>query len=275
MAIHCNVCHHRCKLDEGQLGRCGARKNENGQSVSVSFAQVTALALDPIEKKPLYRFHPGSQILSVGSFGCNMACPFCQNSRIAEGRPGRIDTRRIQPEVLAELALSMKSKGNTGVAFTYNEPMIGFEYVEQTAALAKAKDLKTAVITNGCVSQETLLTVLPYINAFNIDLKCFTEAGYRRLGGDLRMVKAFIQTAVEKAHVEVTTLVVPGLSDREDELREMAQWLSSLSKDIPYHISRFFPRKNMLDTPPTDPALIHRMHDIAGEYLRYVYLGNM
>jgi pyruvate formate lyase activating enzyme len=275
MSIHCTVCHHRCKLTEEQTGLCGARKNKNGQSVSVNYAQITALALDPIEKKPLYHFHPGSFILSAGSFGCNMACPFCQNDQIAEARLGGIDTREVSPEALIQTAISLKPRGNIGVAFTYNEPMIGFEYVRDAAKLAKEKDLNTAVVTNGCVSQETLNEVLPYIDAFNIDLKCFTEAGYRRLGGDLSMVKAFIETAVPNAHVEITTLVVPGLSDSEDEMREMAAWLADLSPDIPYHISRFFPHKHMLETPPTDPKVLCALRDIALVYLHRVYLGNM
>ena len=271
----CSICHHHCRLSEGQLGLCGARKNENGKSVSVNYAKLTALALDPIEKKPLARFHPGSFILSAGSFGCNMACPFCQNCEIAEARPSTIDTREVMPDELIQTALSLRPRGNIGVALTYNEPMVGFEYVRDCAKLAKENGLATAVVTNGCVSQETLLEVLPYIDAWNIDLKCFTEAGYRRLGGDLNMVKAFIETAVPKSHVEVTTLVVPGISDREDELREMARWLSSLSPEIPYHITRFFPHKHMLDQAPTDPALLRRMRDIAKETLTWVYLGNL
>ena len=273
--MNCTVCHHRCQLKEGQTGRCGARKNENGQSVSVNYAQITALSLDPIEKKPLYRFHPGSGILSVGSFGCNMACPFCQNHEIAEARAEEIDTRSVSPETLTETALSLKPRGNIGLAFTYNEPMIGFEYVRDAAKLAKEAGLQTVVVTNGCVSQATLEQVLPYIDAYNIDLKCFTPEGYHKLGGDLELVKAFIQTAAKTSHVEVTTLVVPGLSDSEAELRQMAQWLAAISPALPYHITRFFPHKQMLDTPPTDPALLHRMRDIAGEYLQYVYLGNV
>ncbi len=273
--MQCAVCHHRCKLAEEQTGLCGARKNENGESVSVNYAQVTALALDPIEKKPLYHFHPGSFILSVGSFGCNMACPFCQNYRIAEGKLGAIDTRAVSPDQLVETAVSLKPRGNIGVAFTYNEPMIGFEYVRDAAKLAREKDLKTAVVTNGCVSKAVLLEVLPYIDAFNIDLKCFAEAGYRRLGGDLGMVKTFIETAVPGSHVEITTLVVPGLSDGEDEMERMAAWIAALSPDIPYHLSRFFPCKNMLFTPPTDHKALRRLRDIAKKRLQNVYLGNL
>lgn len=274
-AIRCSVCHHRCKLGEGQTGLCGARKNTGGQSVSLNYAQITSLALDPVEKKPLYHFHPGSFILSVGSFGCNMACPFCQNFQIAEARAGETDTREVSPEALVQTAISLKPRGNIGVAFTYNEPMIGFEYVRDAAKLAREKGLKTAVVTNGCVSLETLEAVLPYIDAYNIDLKCFTETGYRRLGGDLSMVKAFIETAVPKSHVELTTLVVPGLSDSEEEMREMSSWIAELSPDIPYHISRFFPHKHMLSTPPTDPNVLQRLREIAKERLYFVYLGNV
>lgn len=271
----CSVCQHRCQLAEGQTGLCGARKNENGKSVSVNYGLLTALALDPVEKKPLYRFHPGGAILSAGSFGCNMACPFCQNNTIAEARLGDIDTKAVSPAELVQTALSLRPRGNIGVAFTYNEPMVGFEYVRDCSRLAKESGLATAVVTNGCVSQATLGEVLPYIDAYNVDLKCFTEAGYRRLGGDLTMVKAFIQNAVKRAHVEVTTLVVPGLSDSEAGLRETVQWLSSLSPDIPYHITRFFPHKHMLHEQPTDPSLLRRMREIAKAYLTYVYLGNL
>jgi pyruvate formate lyase activating enzyme len=273
--MNCTVCHRRCTISETQTGFCGARKNEHGQNVSVSYARVTALALDPIEKKPLYRFHPGTQILSVGSFGCNMACPFCQNDRIAEGRLDTVDSRTLPPEELTRIALSLKPRGNIGVAFTYNEPMVGFEYVRDAARLAKAAGLQTAVVTNGCVEDWVLRQVLPHIDAFNVDLKCFTPEGYRRLGGDLTLVKAFIEAAAQSAHVEVTTLAVPGMSDGEDEMREMAKWLASLSRDIPYHISRFFPHKHMRNTPPTDPAVLYRLQEIAKEHLHYVYLGNI
>jgi len=273
--MHCTICHHRCKLAEGQTGRCGTRKNEGGKSVSVNYAQLTALALDPIEKKPLYRFYPGSSILSAGSFGCNMACPFCQNYEIAEARAGTIETRQLSPDMLVKAALSLRTRGNIGLAFTYNEPMIGFEYVRDAARIARQKGLRTVVVTNGCVSQDALVQVLPYIDAYNIDLKCFTPEGYRTLGGDLDMVKAFIQTAAQKAHVEVTTLVVPGLSDSKAELRKMAKWLAKVSPMLPYHITRFFPRKDAPDASPTDPALLHHMRDIAAEYLQYVFVGNV
>lgn len=273
--MNCSVCHHRCKLDEGQPGLCGARKNENGKSVSLSYGLLTSLALDPVEKKPLYRFHPGTQILSAGSFGCNMACPFCQNFTIAEGRLGTIQTRAVSPGELTQTAVSLKPHGNIGAAFTYNEPMVGFEYVRDAGKLIKEQGMHTAVVTNGCVEPWVLHEVLPFIDAFNVDLKRFTADGYKALGGDLELVKGFIQTATKSAHVEVTTLVVPGMNDTEAEMREMSAWLASVSPDIPCHISRFFPHKHMLSTPPTDKALLHRLAALAKERLRYVYLGNI
>ena len=273
--MNCSVCHHRCKLSEGQTGLCGARTNENGQSVPVNYGQLTALALDPIEKKPLYHFHPGTQILSAGSFGCNMACPFCQNFTIAEGRPGQIGTREVSPEELVQIAISLKPRGNIGAAFTYNEPMVGFEFVRDAGKLIKEQGMFTAVVTNGCVEPWVLKEVLPYTDAFNVDLKCFTAESYKALGGDLELVKHFIQTAAASAHVEVTTLVVPGMNDTETEMRRMTEWLASISPDIPYHISRFFPHKHMLSTPPTDKTLLHRLAALAKERLRYVYLGNI
>jgi len=204
-----------------------------------------------------------------------MDCPFCQNHEIAEARQGTLDMRVIPPDELADIAQSLQPQGNIGAAFTYNEPMVGFEYVRDAARLIKERGMHTAVVTNGCVSQEALAQVLPYADAFNIDLKCFTPAGYRRLGGDLETVKAFIATAARQAHVEVTTLVVPGISDSEVELSQMARWLASLSPETPYHITRFFPNKRMMAERPTDPALLYRLRDIAAESLRYVYLGNL
>ena len=227
------MCHHRCSLKEDQTGLCGARQAQNGQIVSLNYGRLTALALDPIEKKPLYRFHPGSQILSAGSFGCNMACPFCQNHTIAQARQDTIDTRDVPPEELVRIALSLKARGNIGAAFTYNEPMIGFAYVRDTASLLKAQGMHAAVVTNGCVAPWVLREVLPFVDAFNVDLKCFTTEGYKRLGGNLEMVKLFIQTAAVSAHVEVTTLVVPGMNDTEAEMRQMAQWLASISPISP------------------------------------------
>ena len=271
----CPVCFRHCRLKEGQIGFCRARRNEGGKSVSVNYAKVTSVALDPIEKKPLARFHPGSMILSVGSFGCNMDCPFCQNESCSRADEHSVEWRALPPDELAELAEKLRPRGNIGAAFTYNEPMIGFEYVRDAARAVRGRGMKNAVVTNGAVSLDALDEVLPYVDAFNIDLKGFTDKWYRELGGDLSTVKAFIAEAAKRAHVELTTLVVPGGNDSEEEMRALSSWVASVGKSIPLHVTRFFPRRNMLDRAPTDVNLLRRLAGIACENLETVLLGNV
>lgn len=272
--IICNVCPRHCHMAPGKRGVCHARENRDGKNIPANYGYVTSIALDPIEKKPLYRFHPGGKVLSFGSFGCNMRCPFCQNASITAIEASR-HAEIMTPEEAAKLCIKYRARGNIGAAFTYNEPMIGYEFVRDTAKLVREKGMYNAVVTNGNFEQEILAEVLPYIDAFNIDLKCFTESGYRSLGGNLETVKNFISTAAEKAHVEITTLIVPGLSDGEDDMRRETEWISSISKTIPLHITRFFPRHKMTDERPTDIALMRRLADIASEKLEFVYLGNI
>jgi len=236
---------------------------------------VTSLALDPIEKKPLHYFHPGSFILSVGSFGCNLACPFCQNAGIAAADE-RIETENVTPAQLAALAeeLQHQPRGNIGVAFTYNEPLVGYEYIMDSAPLLHAAGLKVVLATNGTICAEPLERLLPHVDAMNIDLKCFREDGYRRLGGDLWTVKETITRAVMRGvHVEVTSLIVPGMNDSAADMEEEARWLAALSPEIPLHISRYFPRHRMT-TPPTPIATIDHLTEIARRHLRYVHRGN-
>ena len=273
--MRCDVCPHHCVLEEGETGLCRARANKGGKSVSLNYARVTSIALDPIEKKPLSRFFPGSMILSVGSFGCNMDCPFCQNHSIAAASADEVRTEHIPPEKLARLAKEAQSRGSIGVAFTYNEPMIGFEYVRDVSLKTKEYGMKNVAVTNGCVLPHVLDEVLPNIDAFNIDLKSFSEQTYKNLGGDLNTVKEFIVGAAQKAHVEVTTLVVPGMNDTEEEMRELAAWLASVNRSIPLHISRFFPRRKMCDLMPTDLKLMRRLRDTASKELDSVILGNV
>ncbi len=272
--ITCNICPRHCRIEPSKRGVCHARENRGGKNIPANYGYVTSIALDPIEKKPLYRFHPGGKVLSFGSFGCNMRCPFCQNASITAFEASR-HAEIMTPEEAAKLCIKYRARGNIGAAFTYNEPMIGYEFVRDTAKLVREKGMYNAVVTNGNFEQEILAEVLPYINAFNIDLKCFTESGYRSLGGNLETVKNFISTAAEKAHVEITTLIVPGLSDGEDDMRRETEWISSISKSIPLHITRFFPRHKMTDERPTDIALMRRLADIASEKLEFVYLGNI
>lgn len=273
----CPVCPHRCCLSDGQIGLCKARCNNGGDIVPVSFGTLTAIALDPIEKKPLARFMPGYRILSVGGFGCNMYCSFCQNHDISQiGIDGTFRTEKMSPKELCGLAIELsRSDHNAGVAYTYNEPLISYEYVSETAKLIKQAGLVNVVVTNGNINQEILKELLPYINAMNIDLKVFSDEGYRLLGGDFEAVKAFIQTASKSSHIEITTLIVPGLSDSEEDMKKEAEWIASINPDIPLHITRYFPQFKMQDRPPTDISLMRRLKDIASSHLNYVYLGNV
>ena len=273
--IVCPVCFRHCRLKEGQAGFCRARKNTGGLSVCVNYGKVTSLSLDPIEKKPLARFFPGSMILSAGSFGCNMDCPFCQNDSISCADEASSQWRHLPPEELAEMAERLKPRGNIGVAFTYNEPMIGYEYIRDTAKLVRDRGMKTAVVTNGAFSVETLNRVLPWTDAFNIDLKGFTEAWYRELGGDLETVKRFIMRASEGAHVELTTLIVPGKNDSEREMQGLARWVATVDRAIPLHVTRFFPRREYSGKRPTDIALLRRLATVARESLDTVLVGNV
>ncbi|MBO4873358.1 MAG: AmmeMemoRadiSam system radical SAM enzyme [Lachnospiraceae bacterium] len=278
----CEVCFRHCQIEEGALGFCGGRTVRNGRVEEFNYGKITGLALDPIEKKPLARFFPGSLILSVGSFGCNLRCPFCQNYEISwseEAKKFAKKAETISPEELVDLALGTKSRGNIGLAFTYNEPLIGYEFVRDSAKLAKEAGLKTVLVTNGTAELPVLRELAPYIDAMNIDLKGFTDRYYSKvLGGSRQMVMAFIEEAVKTAHVELTTLIVPGENDSEEEMRELSAWVSGLrepdGESIPLHISRFFPRFHMTDRKATDVRLIYRLVKIAREKLDYVYPGN-
>ncbi|MBR3056665.1 MAG: AmmeMemoRadiSam system radical SAM enzyme [Clostridiales bacterium] len=282
----CQVCFRHCELKEGQIGVCGARIGLEDKVAASNYGRITSIALDPIEKKPLHRFYPGSKILSVGSYGCNLRCPFCQNHEISwseEAMRFSETADTIDPERLVFLAQKYVTQGNIGIAFTYNEPLVGYEFVRDVAKLSHAKELKNVLVTNGTATLEVLAELAPYIDAMNVDLKCFSERTYREiLGGDFDMVKDFIREAVKTAHVELTCLAVPGMNDSPDEIREMASWIASLKdakgnvigKEIPLHISRFFPRFHMQDRAATPVRDVYRLSEIAREKLDYVYTGN-
>ncbi|HJD48052.1 MAG TPA: AmmeMemoRadiSam system radical SAM enzyme [Candidatus Mediterraneibacter norfolkensis] len=276
----CPVCFHHCILSEGQCGRCRARKNVNGTVVCDNYGKVTALALDPIEKKPLKHFMPGSLILSVGSYGCNLSCPFCQNHDISMGGSGTMEYREISPEELAELAAVYSRQSdrygrkNIGVAFTYNEPLTGYEFVRDTSRMVRERGMKNVLVTNGTAELAVLEEILPFIDAMNIDLKGFTDSYYRKLGGSLEAVKAFICRAAETCHVELTTLIVPGENDSEEEMEREAEWIASVDPEIVLHVTRFFPRYKMTDRQATDVETVYRLRDTAGKHLKNVYTGN-
>ena len=273
MKVSCKLCFHRCALEEGQTGLCRARANRGGQVVPLNYGRLTALALDPIEKKPLRRFFPGSRVLSAGSFGCNLRCPFCQNAEIAWAGDS-CPTRVFSPEELTEQALRLQSRGNIGLAYTYNEPLVGYEYVRDCAALVRKAGMVNVLVTNGVIEPDPWRRLLERLDAVNIDLKGFTEGWYRTLGGDLETVKRAIVLAAGACHVEVTSLIVPGENDGEEEMETLACWLASVSPDIPLHVSRFFPRHRMTDRPATPAETVYRLARIAQAHLRYVYTGN-
>ena len=275
--VECAVCPHRCRIPEGGTGRCRARGTRDGKNVPLRYGIISSAALDPIEKKPLRRFYPGSSILSVGSFGCNLSCPFCQNWEISS-TGGDGTARRVSPGELADMAERLRSRGNIGVAFTYNEPAICHEYVLDAAALLRERALKTVLVTNGCVEPAVAEALISSADALNIDLKSFDRAVYEQtLGGDLETVKRFIALASARRHVELTALIVPGMNDAEAEMRALTGWVASLPRgaEIPLHVTRFFPRYRMTDRAATPRETVLRLAEIARETLRYVYPGNL
>ena len=283
MAV-CEVCFRHCRIREGGTGFCGVRTCRDGKVLPAGYGRITSLALDPIEKKPLRRFCPGSMILSAGSYGCNLRCPFCQNHEITWSEYAfRLGEKAeyLPPETLADLAEQCRNRGNIGIAFTYNEPLICYEYVRDTARLVHERGMKNVLVTNGTASLSVLEELVPFIDAMNIDLKGFTDHYYSDvLHGSRRMVMEFIAEAVRHCHVEITTLIVPGENDTPEEMRELSSWIASLNANgesgtkIPLHISRFFPRFHMTDREATSVPLIRRLAETAREKLAYVYTGN-
>ena len=271
--VHCYLCPHNCVIKPGFLGACRARKNIDGELYSMNYGKVTSVSLDPIEKKPLYRFHPGKLILSAGTFGCNLKCSFCQNWTIAQQDADTVD---VTPEALVEKAHQLVGKGNIGIAYTYNEPSIWYEFVYDTARLAREKALANVLVTNGFISREPLVNILPYIDAMNIDVKAYTAKFYNDIcKATLDNVKETVEISARQCHVEVTTLVIPDLNDSLEEIGELSKWLASISPEIPLHLSRFFPNYKMTDRPATPVETLKRAGDKAREYLNYVYLGNV
>ena len=217
----CEICPHHCRLAVGEIGKCRARINDGEKITALNYGEITSIALDPIEKKPLYRFFPGSRILSVGSYGCNLNCPFCQNHEISMA-DSTFPTRKITPERLAALAAELVPQKNIGVAFTYNEPFIGYEFVRDTSSLLKATGLKSVLVTNGTVAPAALKKILPLIDALNIDLKGFSQEIYSILGGDFETVRKTIEIAAQVCHVEVTSLIVPTMNDSAEAMDKEA-----------------------------------------------------
>ena len=276
MRVTCDVCPHACVLAEGQLGLCQARRAIGGAVAGDNYGRITSLALDPIEKKPLARFMPGSKVLSVGSYGCNLRCPFCQNASIAYAGSADVSWSEMSPDMLADKALALAPEGNIGVAFTYNEPLAGYEFVRDTARAVHEQGQKNVLVSNGYINEKPLSQLTSLVDAANIDLKGFTEDFYRWVGGDLTTVKRTIEmlAAAPTCHVEVTTLVVPGKNDSPDEIAAAAKWLAELDENIVYHITRFFPCHRCQDLSATPVRTVYALADVARRYLPNVCTGN-
>ena len=280
-AAVCDVCPRHCRLAPGALGACRARRNTGGAVVPEAYGRVTSLALDPVEKKPLARFHPGSYLLSVGGYGCNLACPFCQNHQISQAGEKDVPWRELSPEDLVALTGEARRRDPRviGVAHTYNEPLVAWEYVRDAALLARERGLVTALVSNGCADLRVIDELAPLLDAANIDLKGFSPTFYDACGGapgSLDAVRATIgRLAAEPGcHLEVTTLVVPGMNDTEAEVDAIAAWLAALPGDVTYHVTRCFPRWRMAGASATPVATVRRLADVARRHLAHVYAGN-
>ncbi len=276
--VQCALCAHRCLIKPGRLGICGVRENRDGTLYSLVYAQAISANVDPIEKKPLYHFLPGTGAFSIATVGCNFRCAFCQNADISQaskskgwGRWGQ----ELPPEQVVDLAQKYRC---ASIAYTYTEPTVFFEYAYDTAQIATARGIKNVFVTNGYMTEEALGKIEPYLDAANVDLKGFTDEFYRRTcGAQLQPVLDSIRLMHQMGVlVEVTTLIVPGHNDSDEELRRIARFLADISPDLPWHISRFVPHYKMTDVPPTPVETLHRAAEIGYETgLRYVYAGNV
>jgi pyruvate formate lyase activating enzyme len=271
--LECLLCPHLCKIAESKTGICGVRKNTGEKIELLTYGVISGYSLDPIEKKPLYHFFPGNNILSIGSYGCNMRCDFCQNYHISQNISKKLVSDTTPEEILKN---SLSAQKNIGIAFTYNEPVIWFEFVKDVALLVKSNGLYTVMVTNGFVSQEPLKEYLRFIDAFNVDLKAFNNDFYKKLtGAGLEPVKDSLKI-IRKAgrHLEITTLVITGQNDSESEMERQVKWIADqLGREVPFHLSRYFPMFKRTDTTTPHNTLM-KLYDIARKHLQYVYIGN-
>ena len=270
-AVHCLLCPHDCKIVNGVTGVCGVRQNIDGKLYSLVYGETTSVSLDPIEKKPLYHYHPGESILSLGTKGCNFKCPFCQNWAISQDLD--VPTQKITSRWVIDKAKECKS---FGIAYTYNEPFIWYEFVLETAKLAKEEGLENVLVTNGFVNPKPLEEMLPFIGAMNIDLKSIDDEFYRKYcKGSLEPVLRTIKTSAGACHVELTNLVIPGLNDSEENFKRLVDWIyDNVGADVPLHFSRYFPCYK-LDQPLTSKETLEKAYKIAKKKLKNVYLGNI
>ena len=268
--VRCLLCPNYCLLKKGDTGRCGVRQNQNGRLYSLIYGETTSLALDPIEKKPLYHFHPGNSILSLGTKGCNLKCPWCQNWTISQDLS--CPTEKMTPE---EAVVRAKQLNSFGIAYTYNEPFIWYEFVYDTARLAHQEGLKNVLVTNGYVNQKPLEEIIGLIDAMNIDVKSMEESFYQKYcGGKLAPVLKSAELSAKRCHIEITNLIIPTLNDKQRDFQKLTDWVAEkLGKNTPLHFSRFFPAYK-IDIPPTPIETLKTAEAIAKKRLRFVYLGN-
>lgn len=272
--VQCLLCPHQCQLVVDKSGICGTRKNVDGVLQSLNYGVVSSTSMDPIEKKPLYHFYPGEQILSLGTLGCNMHCPFCQNHHISRYYD---NTFKMQPHEFApaDVLRAVNESNSFGVAYTYSEPLVWYEFVLDSARLVAESGEKNVLVSNGQINPEPLKELVPFINAANIDVKAFTEANYKKLGGDLATTKKSVEIFLNNnVHIELTTLVVPQFNDDLDELEELVKWIASLGRNIPFHISRYHPQYRYSE-PATSIKYLKMVEEMAATYLNYVYIGNI
>lgn len=271
--VNCVLCPRYCKIRDGARGYCRARYNEGGTLYTVNDS-LSAIALDPIEKKPLYHFLPGSTILSVGGSGCNFRCLFCQNWHISQCEDK--NNIKITPEELVQKAMELKTSRNVGLAYTYSDPIIMFEYVMEASLLARENNLKNVFITNGYINEEPLKDLFKYIDAFNIDVKAFSEVKYwEHFRANFAIIKKNLELVVKNnKHLEITCLIVPGINDNIEEAESFFKWIGQLDSKIPVHISRYFPNYNE-DKPATDLSLLKEIKEVASVYMENVYVGNI
>lgn len=274
--VQCLLCPHLCTLSGGKTGKCGVRKNVNADLVTDTYGKVSAIHYDPIEKKPLYHFHPGSIILSIGSIGCTLRCSFCQNCDISQADVSVFHwLKDYSPEEIVHMAAGHRA--NIGIAFTYNEPTVSYEYMLAVARLAKERGLKTVMVSNGYINGDPLDRLLPFMDAFNIDLKAFRDEFYRvQTGASLAPVLATLKTLKAAGkHVEITNLIIPGLNDDPAVFSEMIGWISTeLGAYTVLHLSRYFPH-HKLRLYPTPVKTLSDLYAMASKKLHYVYLGNV
>ena len=278
--VQCQACEHFCAIKPGESGKCGVRRNLDGTLYLVVYGTPVAIHVDPVEKKPLFHFNPGGDILSIGTYGCNFRCPFCQNWQMSQMRDFDDQRDYVGQQATPEALVNTCLKNHIPmIAYTYNEPTVFFEYTYDTAKLAHEHGIKNVYVSNGYMSLAALEMIGPYLDGINVDLKAFTEEFYRQqCQARLEIVKRNIAHIAREMDtwIEVTTLLIPGLNDSEDELKAMAAWLAEVDVDMPWHVTAFHPDYEMLDRPPTSSRALARAYEIGKEAgLHYVFVGNV